>query len=321
MSLTHAYCICDLALASNIPLPELSPAKVCAAGCRFELLPPENPSPSNFAWFHHWTFEEGGKEAWAHFARTGDGYLLRFPSCGDFFVSANAAEIQCRPLPGIPEVTVRHLFLDQVIPLVLSRREPIVLHASAVQTAHGVIAFAGKSGQGKSTLAAKFAQKGCMLVSDDCLVLRAEHGGWTALPSYPGVRLWPSTAEELLREDTRTAGVAHYTNKCRVSDTDLLPFANGPAPMRKLFILADDTSPVSIRRLSPGRAFIALVEFAYNLDIQDAAFLRSQFEAVGQLTADVPAYAIHYPREFVSLPAVQATILNHLEEDRDHDAE
>ena len=153
-------------------------------------------------------------------------------------MSANAAEIQCRPLPGIPEVTVRHLFLDQVIPLVLSRREPIVLHASAVQTAHGVIAFAGKSGQGKSTLAVKFAQKGCMLVSDDCLVLRAEHGGWTALPSYPSVRLWPSTAEELLREDTRTAGVAHYTNKCRVSDTDLLPFANGPAPMRKLFILS-----------------------------------------------------------------------------------
>ena len=50
-------------------------------------------------------------------------------------------------MPGIPEVTVRHLFLDQVIPLVLSRREPIVLHASAVQTAHSVIAFAGKSGQ------------------------------------------------------------------------------------------------------------------------------------------------------------------------------
>ena len=106
MSLTHAYCIGDLALASNIPLPELSPAKAFAAGCRFELLPPENPSPSNFAWFHHWTFEEGGKEAWAHFARTGDGYLLRFPSCGDFFVSANAAENQCRPLPGIPEVTM-----------------------------------------------------------------------------------------------------------------------------------------------------------------------------------------------------------------------
>ncbi len=327
MSLTHAYRICDLALASNIPLPELTPAKVFAVECRFELLPPGNPSPGNFVWFHHWTFgedndeEKGGKEAWVHFARTGDGYLLRFPSCGDFFLSANAETIQCRPLPGIPEVTVRHLFLDQVIPLVLSRREPIVLHASAVLTGRGVIAFAGKSGQGKSTLAASFVQKGCALVSDDCLVLRAEHGSWTALPSYPGVRLWPSTAEELLREDTHTADVAHYPIKRRVSDTDLLPFANSPAPMRKIFFLADDSSAVSIERLSPGRAFWALVEFAYNLDIQETAFLRSQFEAVGQLTADVPAYAIHYPREFALLPAVRETILNHLEEDRDHDTE
>ena len=85
--------------------------------------------------------------------------------------------------------------------------------------------------------------------------------------------------------------------------------------MRRFFYLAGDTSAVSIERLSPGRAFMALVEFSYNLDITDAAFLRRQFETVGQLTEDVPAYAIHYPREFASLPAVRETILNHLEED------
>lgn len=282
--------------------------------------------PGNFAWFHHWTVEQdsqedGAREAWAHFARTGDGYLLRFPSCGDFSLSADTAQICCRPLPKIPEVTIRHLLLDQVIPLVLSRREAVVLHASAVLTPHGVIAFAGKSGQGKSTLAASFAQKGCALVSDDCLVLRAEHGRWTALPSYPGVRLWPSTAEALVREDTHTADVAHYSLKQRISDTDLLPFVNKPAPIKRLFFLADETSDVSIQRLSPGRAFVSFVEFTYNLDIEDSAFLRRQFEAVGQLTTDVPAYAIRYPRQFASLPAVCETILEHLGEDQNRDGE
>ena len=66
---------------------------------------------------------------------------------------------------------------------------------------------------------------------------------------------------------------------------------------------------------------MALVGFAYNLDIKDAAFLRRQFDTVGRLTADVPAYAIHYPREFAALPAVREAILKHLEEDRDRDAE
>jgi len=330
MNGTHTYRICDLAIASNIPLPELTAATVFAADCHFELLPPGNPSPGNFVWFHHWTIEEDNeeevakeacKEAWTHFARTSDGYLLRFPSCGDFFLSADTLRIQCRPLPRIPEVTVRHLLLDQVIPLVLSRRESVVLHASAVLTAHGVIAFAGKSGQGKSTLAASFAQKGCAMVSDDCLVLREQHGNWIALPSYPGVRMWPSTAEQLVGKETYTADVAHYSLKRRVSDADLLPFANRPAPIRRLFFLADETSTVSIERLAPGRAFVSLVEFAYNLDIRDAAFLRRQFEAVGQLTETIPAYAIHYPRQFASLPVVWDTVVNHLREAGDRDAE
>jgi len=326
MSSTHAYRICDLALASNTALPELAPATAFGAECRFELLPPGNPSVVDADWFHQWTIEENGEEedaskVWLRFARTGDGYLLRFPSCGDFFVSADATRIQCRPLPGTPEVTVRHLLLDQVIPLVLSRRERIVLHASAVLTGRGVIAFAGKTGQGKSTLAASLAREGCSLVSDDCLVLRSEHGEWTALPSYPGVRLWPSTAGEVLREDTPTAEVAHYTIKRRVWDAAVLPYASGPAPLRRLFFLADYADETSFERLSPRRAFMALVEFAYNLDIEDTAFLRRQFDTVGRLTMDVPADAIHYPREFNSLPAVREAILRHLEGDRGRDAE
>ena len=334
MSLTHTYRICDLVLASNIQLPELTASTVFAVDCdcRFELLPPATFSSGNFTWFHHWTIPEdnadddedendecGGKEAWAHFARTPDGYLLRFPSCGDFFLSADT--VKCRPLPHIPEVTVRHILLDQVIPLVLSRRESIVLHASAVLTDHGVIAFAGRSGQGKSTLAASFAQKGCALVSDDCLVLREQHANWIALPSYPGVRMWPSTAEQLVGKETDTADVAHYTLKRRVSHTDLLPFAKRPALIKRIFFLADETSTVSIQRLAPGRALVSLVEFAYNLDIHDTAFLRRQFEAVGQLTENVPTYSIQYPREFASLPAVWETVVHHLEEVRDSDVE
>jgi hypothetical protein len=337
MSLTHAYRICDLALASNIPLPELTPAETLRAECKFELLPPGPPAPGDFAWFHQWLSDDSdgetadgthdeSKRVWAYFARTNDGYLLRFPSCGDFLLSADAAEIRFCPLPGTPDVTIRHLLLDQVIPLVLSRRGRVVLHASAVQTAHGVIAFAGKSGQGKSTLAASFAQNGCALLSDDCLVLRREKGRWIALPSYPGVRLWPSAANELLQDrlsqkDTLTVEVAHYTSKRRVSESEVLPFAKSPGPVRRLFVLADDTPTSALQRLPAARAFMALIESAYNLDITDTAFLRRQFEALGQLTEDVPAYAIHYPREFASLPALRQTILSHLQENADEDNE
>jgi hypothetical protein len=315
MSATYTYCICDLTIASNIALPELAPATAFGAECRFELLPPGNPPAVNADWFHQWIIEGSGEDVWLRFGRTGNGYMLRFPSCGDFFVSADAARIECRPLPGTPEVTVRHLLLDQVIPLVLSRRERIVLHASAVLTGHGAIAFVAKTGRGKSTLAASLAREGCSLVSDDCLVLRAEDGKWMALPSYPGVRLWPSAAEEVLREDTPTAEVAHYTLKRRVWDAAVLPYASGPSPLRRLFFLADDVGEIVFERLSPRRTFVALVESAYNLDIEDTVFLRGQVDTVGRLSMDVAAEAIHYPREYSALPGVREAILRHLEEE------
>jgi hypothetical protein len=248
-------------------------------------------------------------------------YLLRFLSCADFIVSADKMKIECRPLPGTPEVTVRHLLLDQVIPLLLSRRERIVLHASAVRTRHGVIAFAGKSGQGKSTLAASFAREGCALVSDDCLVLREESRVWTAIPSYPGVRLWPSTVGEVLPQDTHTGDVAHYTGKRRLGPTDVLPYAGGPAPLRGLFFLSDDAGEVAVERPSPGETVMALLKFAYNLDVHDDAFLRKQLDTLVRLTEDVPGYTVCYPRDFSALPVVRKAILRSLQEDRKRDPE
>lgn len=49
-------------------------------------------------------------------------------------------------------------------------------------------------------------------------------------------------------------------------------------------------------------------------NIVHADFLRGHFESVGKLATQIPAYALHYPREFNSLPAVSVAILKHLEE-------
>jgi hypothetical protein len=320
----YAYRICDLLLASNVQLPELPQVNLAEAECWFELLPEGEPALGDFAWFQEWRFdesEEGPGEPWVRFGRCGDGYLLRFPSCGDFLVSLKRAAIQCRPLPGIPQVTVRHLLLDQVVPLVLSRRERIVLHASAVLTKHGVIALAARSGLGKSTLAASLAKTGCAIVSDDCLVLRRDEIGWIALPSYPGVRLWAPTLEKLLQKDIDTVDVAHYTGKRRISDPKILPFTTTPGRMLSLFFLADDQPEIRIKRIPAVQACVKLVECSYNLDVTDAAFLHRQFDTVGQMASDVSAYSIHYPREFGSLRAVKEAILDQIEEDRHSDTE
>jgi|SRR5215831_17463663 len=328
MNSVHRYGICDLVLTSNIALPELIPATEGDTECRFELLAGDLPCADGVEWFHQWTIEEDGitadgarrEEPWLQLGRSSDGYVLRFPSYGEFVIATDTKSIRCCPLPDTAETTVRHLLLDHVVPLILSRREHLVLHASAVLTRHGAIAFAGKSGKGKSTLAASFALEGFPLVSDDYLVLRQRQEGWMAIPAYPGVRLWPSTVQAIVSQDLPTEEVASYTVKRRVVDTKLLRRTNEPVLLRRLYVLTEEVGLTSIENVSMGRSMISLVEFAYNLDITDRAFLRQQFETVNQVTKEVPVYALHFPREYSTLPAVREAILQHLYKDKDIDA-
>ena len=95
--------------------------------------------------FHAWTFPDGA--LWTEFHRAGGGYLLRFPNLADFQVSADGRNVTCFPVPEVSEATVRHLYLNQVLPLALSKQGHLVFHASAVEVAGGALAFVANSGR------------------------------------------------------------------------------------------------------------------------------------------------------------------------------
>ena len=309
---TELFKACDLVIESNVPLPELPRASGQVPGCFFELLPNGEVLAGDFDWFHHWQIDDD--EPWLRFAVVGGEYLLRFPSQGDFFVSRDTRRVRCRPLTATPQLTVRHLFLDQVIPLILSRRESLVLHASAVLTRGGVLGFVGPSGAGKSTLAANFGLSGSSLVCDDCLVLRQQSGVWFAVPAYPGVRLWGPAREELFEYPPDGAEYAHYSSKQRVRSS-LIPCIDAPAPIQRLYFLGRDQeslhSEFAVEPIAPRDAFLELLSFSFNLDIGDKEYLAHQFRAIDKLLTDVPCFHLRYPRDFSALPAVREMIRSH----------
>jgi hypothetical protein len=187
-----------------------------------------------------------------------------------------------------------------------------VLHASAILTPEGVIAFAGKSGHGKSTLAASFGQIGYPLISDDYLLLRKTEDNWIAIPSYPGVRLWPKDSEAIFSDSPETTEIAHYTEKRRVSDSALIPFAERPSSLRCLYFLDDDGHMLlepAIAHLRPTDIFMKLVTAAFNLDIRDKAMLKKQFCAIGDLGTRLPCFDLRYARDFSALPAVRRLVV------------
>ena len=308
------YNFCDLVIESNIPLTELLPVKSNRPDCNFQFFPTPDYSFVPNKWIHNWELSNG--ESWLQIAKTAAGFVLRFPALADFLLSPDAKNIQCYPTGNTPLETIKHLLLDQVLPLVLNHHGKLVLHAGAVVLSEGAVAFLGASGFGKSTLTVSFSQQGFPLLTDDCVLLEEKDGQILVIPSYPGLRLWPENAAALLADEVALSDVAHYSSKKRLGwDTGHLNFTNDSVPLRRLYVLANpeeqtDSSEIQITALSPHAAYMEIFKHTFHLDITDFQRLAGEMSELSRLVTLGLVYQLSYPRDLALLPKVREIILN-----------
>jgi hypothetical protein len=299
MAESRIYRVSGIRLRSTIALPELPRAQGQRADCTVEVSS-AIARTDGLEWFHRWSLKPG--RTWLRFGRGDDRYVVRFPGLVDFDVSPSGRRIVAHVTRALPAATLRHLLLDQVVPLALGRMGRMAIHASAVQVPGvGVIAFAGGSGSGKSTLVATLARDGCAVLTDDCLVITMRGNSAWAIPSYGGVRLWPDAA---VRLGYRGRRVAHFSRKVRVGPARLLS-GDRPARLRALFLLAPPSAAVRDVRVSargPRDRFIGLVRSAYLLDIADRAALARLFHEIGVVSERVPIAGLRLAKDRRRLP-------------------
>ena len=310
----RSYRISGYTFSSNLPIPELAAVDEACADFVFELLSPVEDPIEPAHWTNHWAAPDGS--VWLAFASIERGYLLRFPEFADFIISTDARSIHCHPRGDVPSETVRHLLLNQVIPLVLNHLGNLVLHAAACATPHGVIAFMGKTGMGKSTLAAGFGQQGFPILSDDCLLVKEQNGVVMSIPSYPGIRLWPESVSALFSEEPELQPLAHYTEKKRLLLEQHHPEA--PAPLASVYVLScpparNRVTGVTIGRLRTSEALLEIIKHTFQLDSANPERLRRSFKQYEWLARSVPFFRLTFPRQHSYLSAVTAALLNHLE--------
>jgi len=247
--------------------------------------------------FHHWRLKGTRGRPWLSIGRRQGGYVLRFPGLADFDVSRAGDRIVCRPSARLDDVTLRHLLLDQVLPLALSRSGHLVLHASASHIPRvGCAAFVGPTGSGKSTLATALGLLGCPVVTDDCLVAETGPGTPQAVPGYPGLRLWHDAARGLGLERDATTSVAHYTAKRRLAST--VQFRSRPSPLVVLFVLGRRRRrdlPTLSRALAPRDRLLALAPCTYVMDVGDRRQLLHMFRGLSTLVTHVPVVRLSLP--------------------------
>ncbi len=306
------YRVSGFEFASGMRFPELTPAAGARPSCRLVISrgPLASARPR---WYHRWRIP-GGVD-WVRFARVGPDYLLRFASLADFLVSGDGALVRCRPRARASRDTVRHLFLHQVLPLVLGQHGRLVVHASAVATPAGAVAFLGGSRLGKSTLAASFWVDGCPLVTDDGLRLDERRGRLVAVPGYPSVRLWPDAVRGLALDVSRPA----RRGKIRIRSGDgTRRFARRALPIACLYVLARARSrgsrpPVRIEPLSTRDGLVAIIAHLYRLDVGRRDRLRRDFDRLAAIASRLPVRRLHVPRGLTRLGEVRAAVRADLE--------
>lgn len=309
-----AYQWCDLTVVTAIEFPELMTARPGAAPSRtWQLfMATGRPTRARRRWFHRWRFPDGRR--WVAFARDDAGYLLRFPALADFYLRPDERTIACYPAPGAPAHTIRHLLLDQLLPLVAGGRDRLALHGSVAATPAGAVMFLAGPGYGKSTLAATLAHRGCPLLSDDCgLLVRGADGAFDAVPSYPGVRLAPDSIQHLYGAGAGGfTPVAHYTTKRRV--TAEVPFRGTPVRLARIYVMGEraeleQASQVEIRVPVRRAALFDLLNYTFHLDVGHPPRIREAFELAADVVAAHDVRHLVFPWALANADAIADAIL------------
>ena len=278
---------------------------------KVELLPPQEPKLHE--WLHEWREPDGSVTL--SMALDKNNFLLRFPELCDFILDPDQRHIHIIPHEALDENTIEHLLVDQVLPRFLANEGHLLLHACAVDIQGRTVLFLGKSGWGKSTLAALLHQAGHTLYSDDCVLLQSHDSNWQATATYPSLRLYEDSIESIFIENYSLSPVSEYSDKNRIT-MSMEPAQDAP-PLHAMYFLSNPetaTDRIQITQMQPANTCIELIERSFRLDLGNRKHTLELMRSAAGLTKNVPAYRLSYPHDFKNNSRLLAQIIQHIQQ-------
>lgn len=204
----------------------------------------------------------------------------------------------------------RTFLYGTVFAIVALRRGLLPLHAACLHLPGGAVAFAGPSGIGKSTLAARMLMRGYPLLSDDVtMVSFSTAGGPQVLPALPRIRLWQDSLDQLGLSSEGLQRTRPVLEKFSYPVDGLFHAAS--APLRALVLLSG-SSPrqTNLRRLPLIEALQRAGEILYRpLLMRRLGMVSEQMLAVPRLLSSLDGcYTVSRPNSEADLDALIASL-------------
>jgi len=222
-------------------------------------------------------------------------HVVELDGVARFTVNAGSPEVTALPAPGVAESLVAEYFRRWILPVAAHIGGLEVLHASAVVSPTGVVAFAAASEAGKSTIAYGLAGRGYETWTDDALAFDVLAGAPHAFPLPFRLRLRAASATHFGLEPATGGTIAGESEA-----------AGDPKPIATVFLLERQPSgpPVEIERVDPLEAFPTLVERSYHFGSEDSERKRAMVSRYLELATAVPVYRLNMATGLEHLSAV-----------------
>jgi hypothetical protein len=222
-------------------------------------------------------------------------YLLNIQGIARYLVTAGR-EIVIDPDDAAPALDVRGYLLGSIFVVLCQQRGLLPLHASAIASKSGVVAFLANSGQGKSTLAAHLAQRGFRVLADDvCLIDATRPGSAMVIPTAPWLKLWRNSLENLGREAEGLDRIFTEDDKYRLP---LVPVLTPEPILGLVFLEGNDTSSAitEIEEVPRVQAVPMLMNLTHHSYLLEATGQQEEnFRRCGRVLSQARAYRLIRP--------------------------
>ena len=179
------------------------------------------------------TFDDDPEPARTIDAHPEAGYRLYARGFGLARVSGDGATVLCAP-PGPAEWDWQRFLVGRILPWAAVLRGYETFHASAVEIDGRVVAFAGDTGMGKTSLALRLVAEGARLVSDDVLALETTGRGVIAHAGAGIACVRPAEREAIADATWAALGTElGHSGKTYIA----VPVAPEPRPLGAIYFL------------------------------------------------------------------------------------
>jgi hypothetical protein len=227
---------------------------------------------------------------------------MHLPGIASFRFGSRGEEALVVPESGKPPIAramIEDAYQRAVLPMALQAHGKEVIHASAVITEDGVVAFCGQSQTGKSTVAYGLHRRGYRVWADDALVFDASPEFVRVIPYPHRLRIRSEAADYFDLHELRRHDTSSWTALEQAQDE--------PAPLACIFLLERETrssAPVETVRLTSAEALTGVVEYAYWFPLDDTERTRRMIGRYLALATQVPVFRMRFRAALDQLPAM-----------------